>query len=84
MNKTEGEKMKLKMLNDNILIKEFKEEEKFGIKSEHLSVKAKVYGIGPDVVDIQVNDIIYMSKYTGMPYKEYRIVQEYDILGKEA
>jgi len=76
--------MKLQMLNGNILVKEIPEIEKFGIKSENLSVKATVEGIGPDVVDIKVGDIVYMSKYTGLPYKEFRIVQEYDILGKEA
>ena len=76
--------MKLQMLNGNILVKEIPEIEKFGIKSENLSVKATVEGTGPDVVDIKVGDIVYMSKYTGLPYKEFRIVQEYDILGKEA
>jgi co-chaperonin GroES (HSP10) len=71
------------MLNGNILIKEEKVDNKFGIDMERVSVKAEVMGIGPGVTDIIVGDIVYMSKYTGLPYKDMRIVQEYDILGKE-
>jgi co-chaperonin GroES (HSP10) len=73
----------LKLLRNNILIKEFEEEEKFGIKSDNLSVKAEVYGIGPDVDDIDTGDIVYLSKYSGVPYGEYRIVKPHEILGVE-
>ncbi len=75
--------MKLKLLNDYILIKEFEEEEKFGIKTESLSVKAEVHGIGPDVTDIDVGDIVYLSKYSGKPYNDMRIIKPYEVLGKE-
>jgi len=71
------------MLNNNILIEEYKEEEKFGISMEHTSVKAKVLDVGPEVNDVKVDDIVYMSKYSGLPYKDLRIVTEYDILGIE-
>ena len=73
----------LQMLNGNILIKEEKVKNMFNIDMERVSVKAEVMGIGPDVNDINVGDIVYMSKYTGIPYKDLRIVQEHDILGKE-
>jgi len=73
----------LKLLRDNILIKEFKEKEKFGIKSDNLSVKAKVYSIGPDVDNIGTGDIVYLSKYSGIPYGEYRMVKPHEILGVE-
>jgi co-chaperonin GroES (HSP10) len=78
------EKTTLQLLHDNILILEDKEEDKFGIKSDSLSVRAEVYGVGPDVTDIEVGNIIYLSKYSGLPYKEYRIVQEHEILGVES
>ena len=74
---------KLQLLNGNILIKEEIPEEKFGIKSESLSVKAEIMGVGPDVYDVKIGDIVYMSKYSGLPYKDMRIVQEHDILVKE-
>jgi co-chaperonin GroES (HSP10) len=73
----------LKLLRNNILIREFEEEEKFGIKSDNLSVKAEVCGIGPDVDDIDTGDIVYLSKYSGVPYGEYRIVKPHEILGVE-
>ena len=74
---------KLQLLNGNILIKEDIPEGKFGIKSESMSVKAEIMGVGPDVTDINVGDIVYMSKYSGLPYKDMRIVQEHDILVRE-
>ena len=77
-----GEKM-LQMLNGNILIKEEKVKNMFNIDMERVSVKAEVIGIGPDVNEVSIGDIVYMSKYTGIPYKEFRIVQSFDILGKE-
>ncbi len=73
----------LKLLHDNILILEENDTGKFGIKSDSLSVKAEVMSIGPDVINIEVGDIIYLSKYSGIPYNECRIVTQYDILLKE-
>jgi len=71
------------MLNDNILIEEYDVPEKFGIDMSTLSVKAEVIGIGPEVTEVAIGDIVYMSQYSGIPYKEYRIVQAYNIVGKE-
>jgi len=71
------------MLNNNILIEEYDTTNKFNIDMERLSVKADIIAIGPDVTEVAIGDIVYLSKYSGIPYKEYRIVQPYDILGKE-
>ena len=71
------------MLNENILIKEIPDEDKFGIKSDNLSVKAEIINIGPDVTEIAIGDIVYLSRYSGIPYKAYRIVELFEVLGKE-
>ena len=73
----------LTMLNDNILVEEYDVPNKFGIDMSTLSVKAEVIGIGPEVTEVAIGDIVYMSQYSGIPYKEYRIVQAHNIVGKE-
>jgi len=75
--------MKIRMLKDYILIREIPDEDKFGIKSDLLSVRAKVIHIGPDVSGINVDDIVYLSKYSGIEYEDMRIVKPHEVLGYE-
>lgn len=75
--------MKFQPIHDNILIKEIKEENKFNIPTESLSVKAEVIKTGTHVTDISVGDIVYLSKYCGTPYIDMLIVKPYDIVGKD-
>ncbi len=72
----------IKLLHDNILIKEIKEEEKFGIKSDKLSFKAEV--IQSNQPHIYVGDIVYLSINTGIKYGYFIIVKPYEILGKNS
>jgi hypothetical protein len=76
-------KENIKLLKNNILIKEHIPEEKFGIKSEDLSVKATVISTGPDVTEVCEGDVIYISKYEGIPYEDMKLITPMVILGKE-
>jgi hypothetical protein len=73
----------MKLLHDNIYIELIEKENKFGIKDDSLSWKAKVMNVGPDVALVDVDDIVYLSKYEGVPYKDGYIVKEHVILGKQ-
>ena len=67
-------------LHNNLLVIKIEEESKFGIPSDSLSFKAEVQSIGEDVEDISVGDIVWLSKYSGTPYKDGLIVKEYDVV----
>ena len=72
----------LKMLNDNVLIKEQKKEENIITNYNEKYVVADVIEVGPECTEVEQGDIVYLSRYSGIPYKDMEIVGEYEIVGK--
>ena len=76
----------IKMLHNNVLLKEKTEEQNTLIiltdeDSDRKYVVAEVISAGPSVSQVKPGDTVYLSRYEGITYEDYLIVQEYVLLG---